>query len=269
MGRLLVLFLVAVLLPSPFVVAKNAAQKPTKITNKDIEEFAESFGIQPGSVDEDRLNRFARRGINTAKTWDDLDSMAVDADLALSRMIKLASMHLRLKGKAKEAKALSAEFNAQWQGYFSASINAKGVGDHAPLIDWLDRWYVKMEDFFGTKFMEMTRLKDIKTFNFTIPVVFQPKGEGRFEPFEPWERDDYVEHFVPFAGAVTYWATWGACTAGTWGLGWITFTCSWAGAAAEHIVMAKMAPSLGGKIWDKYNPEQETTWRKVLRAIGL
>lgn len=271
MIRILTCVFLAIFLPMPFAITTNGeASSPSseKITDQELNDFAKKCGVAVGEKDDQILGRFAKRAINIAKTWDDVDSLAVDSDTALGRMVNLASWHLKRAGENKASKLIVDEYRANFDGYFASKITAKGIGDHAPLSQWLAKWYDKLEAKFGKRFMEITRLKDLKTFNYGIPVVFSPRGESREEPLIPWDRQDYVDHFVPFAGAVSYWAAWGACTAGTWGLGWVTFVCSYAGWAAEYVVMNEIAPGLGAKIWDRYNIP-ETAWRKALKAIGL
>lgn len=269
MIRIISCVLVAIFLPMPFAATTNGQSSPSeKITEAELEDFAAQCGVKPGAKDDRRLGRFAQRAINVSKTWDDIDSLAVDADTALGRMVNLASWHLKRSGEGKASRQIIEEYRASFDGYFVSRITAKGIGDHAPLSEWVAKWYAKLESKFGPRFMEITRLKDLKTFNFGIPVVMSPSGESRVSPVVPWDRQDYIDHFVPFAGAVAYWAAWGGCTAGTWGLGWVTFVCSYAGWAAEYVVMNEVAPGLGGKIWDRYNIP-ETAWRKALKAIGL
>lgn len=267
MLRVFSIVLAAIFMPMPFAPATSGTPSQ-KISDADIADLAKECGIKPGGRDEKRLNRFAQRAVNISKTWDDVDSLAVDADVALGKMVGLASWHLKRVGDGKASKAIVEEYRASFDGYFMDRISAKGIGDHAPISEWVAKWYARLEAKFGQRFMEVTRLKDLKTFNYGIPVVFSPTGEARVVPIVPWERQDYVDHFVPFAGAVAYWAAWGGCTAGTWGLGWVTFVCSYAGWAAEYVVMNEVAPDLGGKIWDRYNVS-ETAWRKALKAVGL
>lgn len=264
MGRLAILFLIAIFFPNPTYSAANKVA-----TEQDIEGFAESFGFKKDrSINSRRLGIFANRGVEAAREYADLEALAHDSDVALDRMVNLAAKFFERKKMKSDAKDLLREYNERFAGYFSNAFYSKAVGDHQPISEWLDRVYVKLEKNFGQTFMEMTRLKDLKTFNFCIPVVFQPRGDRRFEPITPWEREDYIQHFVPFAGAVTYWATWGSCTAATWGLGWVTFVCSIAGNGAEHYVMINLAPKMGGKIWDRYNEEQ-SAFAKILKAMGL
>lgn len=270
MIRIISCVLVAIFLPMPFAATTrgDTSAGSGKVTDQEIIDFARQCGVRPGVKDERKINRFSQRAYNISKSWEDLDALAVDADLALGRMVDMASDHFIRVGDNQNSKRILAEYKKDFEGYFSKNVAAKAIGDHAPMSEWLAKWTRRLEQTFGPRFMEMSRLKDLKTFNYAIPVVFNPQGEIRSTPIVPWERGDYVDHFVPFAGAVAYWVAWGSCTAGAWGLGWVTFLCSWAGWAAEYVVMTEVAPGLGGKIWDRYNIP-ETAWRKALKAIGL
>jgi hypothetical protein len=263
MLRFWFLLMIAIFLPSP--ISANISQAPS---DKEIEQFAKSCGVQPEGKDEQKLNRFAKRAVSISRNWNHLDNLSLDADWALSKMVYLAANHFNRVGDTKSARSIVDEYEFSFSGYFASKMMSKSIGDHAPLSDWMAKWYRRLEAKFGPRFMETTRLKDLKTFNYAIPVVFSPKGEARSNPIIPWAKQDYVDHFVPFAGAVGYWTAWAGCTAGTWGLGWLTFICGSAGWAAEYIIMKEIAPELGADIWEKHNPS-ESNWHQLLHSFGF
>ena len=135
MIRIISCVLVAIFLPMPFAATTrgDTSAGSGKITEAELEDFAEECGVKPGAKDDRRLGRFAQRAINVSKTWDDIDSLAVDADTALGRMVNLASWHLKRSGEGKASRQIIEEYRASFDGYFVSRITAKGIGDHAPL----------------------------------------------------------------------------------------------------------------------------------------
>ena len=186
-----------------------------------------------------------------------LENLARDTDLALEAIIRSAAGHLRAKGYASEAVRIHEEYEASFKGSVlqMTRLSPMDIGDHRPLSIWLAAWYERLEDLLGPKVMEVSRLKDIKTFNFAIPVVFNPTGDPLFPPVVPWGADEYRLHFVPFAGAVSYWLTTVSCSAASWGMGWVTYVCSYAGWGVEYVVMKRFAPRWSDRVYFRANPE--------------
>jgi hypothetical protein len=160
--------------------------------------------------------------------------------VSLNVLVRFGAFQLRRNGHSDEADKLLDE----WQNKFSPMfLNPKGLGDHAPLSDWLANWYVVMELLLGESFMKMTHLDDINIINFAIPVVFNPCDPE-------WDKPEYNLHFTPLAGVLTYWVTWGVCVGATWGSG-ILFICTPIASAGEHIMITFFAPKISDRIYDR------------------
>lgn len=188
----------------------------------------------------------------------DIHQMASKNDEAIERIICTASGILRSKGHTEDAKKLEEE-HALYATAVSDICNdvvRTGIGDHRPLSEWLARVYDKLEQKLGTFVMEATRLKDLKIFNFCIPVVFNPKGDRKINPLTPWGLDEYLVHFVALAGSVAYWVSWAICAGITWGMGAISFLCNLPAMGIEKLVAAKIAPNLGKRIYLRANPNE-------------
>lgn len=184
-----------------------------------------------------------------------LVDLARETDLALEAIIRSAAGHLRARGYAREAVMIHEEYEANFKRavFEMTQLHPTDIGDHRPLSVWLADWYDRLEELLGPKVMEVSRLKDIKTFNFAIPVVFNPTGDPLSPPVTPWGEDEYRLHFVPFAGAVSFWLTTVSCSAASWGLGWVTYVCSYAGWGVEYVVMKRFAPRWSDRIYTRAN----------------
>ena len=150
--------------------------------------------------------------------------------MAMTNMVGLAAKELRDRGYYTTADNMFSEFVTM------SSATAK-LGDHEPLSRWIDDWYIVIEFIVGKRTMELLHLDDIQIMNYAIPVVFDPCNED-------WDEDEYLEHYVPFAGTVTYWTVFGACTAVTFGGGW-WIVCQPAATASETIMIEFFAEDLG------------------------
>ncbi len=196
---------------------------------------------------------------------------------ALDSMFREAARQLRSYAFAMDADQLEQE----WTSYYSPlmlGLIAEDVGDHEPLNEWIADKYARLEYIFGVDLMEITHLRDIWVFNFTIPVVFKPHQA------EQWCIDtlsvhaddtcvrEYGRHFIGtkylqpdpyatevlhhgFSGVATYWIVFAACEAGTYGTG-TAFACSSVATTAEVGIEKYVAPYVSVKIWEKANEQQ-------------
>ena len=180
---------------------------------------------------------------------------AKKVDKSLQNMVRLACFSLRQKGLYEEATRIEREYSERYSNYtFAHAIGAlQDIGDHPPMWEWLDKLEKDLRALLGDFVMQVTRLEDLKTFNYAIPIVLHPDGDIRTEPPTLITKLDYKQHFVPFAGALSYWTAWGVCTGATWGLGAVVFICSPIGMVAERVVETRVAPDLSDKIWERYN----------------
>lgn len=180
---------------------------------------------------------------------------AKNVDKSLQTMVRLAAFTLRKKGFYDEAKRIEDEYGQYYSQYtFNHVIGlVQDIGDHPPMWEWLDQLEKSLRERLGDFVMQVTRLEDLRTFNYALPIVLHPEGDIRQIPPTIITKLDYKQHFVPFAGALSYWTAWGVCTGATWGLGAVVFICSPIGMIAERVVEEKIAPEMSDKIWDRYN----------------
>jgi hypothetical protein len=193
--------------------------------------------------------------LDVKNTLSDRVETAKKVDKSLQNMVRLATFTLRKKGYYEEATRIEQEYSERYSNYtFSHAIGAvQDIGDHPPMWEWLDKLEKDLRALLGDFVMQVTRLEDLKVFNYSIPIVLHPDGDIRTEPPTLITKLDYKQHFVPFAGALGYWTAWGVCTGATWGLGAVIFICSPVGMVAERVVETRIAPDLSDKIWERYN----------------
>ena len=119
------------------------------------------------------------------------------------------------------------------------------AGDHRPLSQWLAKTYDKLEGLLGKRIMHWTRYDDLKVFNYSIPVVFNPNGDP--VTHDQWDMTEYGKHFVPFSGAVSYWSSLATCNAMT--VGWVGYLCGSAAEAPRYVVEKWVAPRVSKRVY--------------------
>jgi hypothetical protein len=162
---------------------------------------------------------------------------------ALNFLIVRAILELRFQGHSEEADQLRDEWKNQNTKFFAKGFGTLDLGDWEAMNEWLVEVHDNLSDKLSEKIMKLTRLNDIKTFNYGIPVVFSPEDPR-------WDVDEYRLHFVPFTGAVSYWATWGACSMGTTGI-LAMIGCPVAGTLAEKVTVKYVAPKLSDRAYER------------------
>jgi hypothetical protein len=200
---------------------------------------------------------------NARKEWKkadmDIAQFAQKNDEAIDRIICTATKVLRAKGYDQEAEDLQKEHSEGYQTAVSdlcAGVVRTGIGDHRPLSQWLAKVYDKLEAKLGTFIMEATRLRDIKIFNYCIPVCFNPKGDPKINPLISWGLDEYLVHFVALASVTAYWVTWAICVGLTWGMGAVSFLCNLPAMGIERLIATKVAPNWGKRVYLRANPNE-------------
>lgn len=199
------------------------------------------------------------------------------ADEAFDAMFARAALELRERGHDAEADQLQAEWTGTYRGTLGARAAPEDVGDHAPFSEWLQTQYAMLEALLGVEVMDFTHLRDIWVANFTLPVIFDPNQSSEWcaEYEAEWddgcakeyERHAAGTHWVPGAGdddgatayrhgglfgVFAYWATYGACTAATWGAG-VFGVCGAAGSVVQIGVERWVAPPVAARIWESRN----------------
>jgi len=173
---------------------------------------------------------------------EDIETVREKTDKVIAHMIDKAAEVLRDHDEGRLAKQLKHEYTLTWSGYLA---NNKAMYDHDPLFDWLNEAYDAIEDALPIPALEAARLDDIKKLNYAAPVTFSP-GIA-------WDKQDYVDHFVPFSKILVYWGAMGACTyySGGAAIG----GCPMAAVTAEEMVGTFIAPQAGGSIYCSSIPE--------------
>ena len=113
---------------------------------------------------------------------------------------------LRDRGDDEMANGLLDQWNQTQNAFF---VSMKDLGDHAPLFQWLDDFFKKLEAKYGSIVMNLPYVKDLITLNFAIPVTFKPHGTWQVSGVD--SRIEYRKHFIPFANIVTYYGSLYGC----------------------------------------------------------
>lgn len=167
--------------------------------------------------------------------------------LALNQIVAKAVYELEYRGYSEDAERIEREWHDQFLNHFAA-YGTMDLGDHAPLMQWLADTYDFLENTLGLRLMSGAGLTDIRVFNFSIPVVFQPRGDARNG--DSWDRAEYRRHFVPFTGGIVFWVSWGACV-GVLGNNWLGITCKPAAGLLRWATEMWVAPGLSDKIYGR------------------
>jgi hypothetical protein len=183
--------------------------------------------------------------------------MAMRADEAVKGWVSMAVFVLKRKGYNAEAKQVEAEYNSKYQSFYTNIYVARGkegIGSHRPMSEWLKEVYDYVEALVGEQVMKLMHLDDIEILNYGLVVALQPGGDRGVTPTEKWTQRDYGLHFVPSAGSITYWVVQIACWAATYGAGAaMPFVCSPVATLSERIIVNRVAPEIGDRIWVRYN----------------
>jgi hypothetical protein len=127
-----------------------------------------------------------------------------------------------------------------WERFKAGNLALLDLGDREPLSQWLALRYDWLESKLGERLMNLSKLSDIKIFNFAIPVVYRPW-------VNEWDMAEYRAHFVPYAGASAYWVARGACGSA------LSFPasllCNGAARGARDVTTTSIAPPLSDEIY--------------------
>jgi hypothetical protein len=161
---------------------------------------------------------------------------------ALNAVVDQAVGALRDQGFQQDADRYAAEWSAHYSSALT-SLSSMAIGDHSPLSDWLKDLYTTLLDKLGATICHDLHLDDIFTLNYGIPVAIHPSGYLG----DSWDSPEYSSHFVPAAGAATYWVTKSACSAAVPGLAGLF--CGTAGSIVRDVVESVIAPPLADYIY--------------------
>ena len=182
-------------------------------------------------------------------------------DQAMNNALQVAQGELINKGYPEYAEAVG----HTWRGVYGASMfNNSGIGAHAPVWAWLAKEYDSVEQLLGREFCISTHIADIKTINYTLPVVFRP-CTFPMDGIQGLRIDEYRDHacgksiqtdevYNGLIPTVVYWSVYGGCSAATSGIGFM-FVCGTVSGIGEQIMANEIAPGLSDDIFHHFCSE--------------
>lgn len=175
-----------------------------------------------------------------------LTAMAERTDKALNGLFWVAIRNLKKHGHYSTAKKMEREWNEQRGKLYTFMRAGRDIGDFEPISLWLAAAYEVLEYTLGYEICRALRLSDIKTFNYTIPVVFSPCKHGFLEFEMHFVHDAKYRGLAP---VVSYWVSVITCSVATYGAGYF-FICSPIGMLVELGMDRWAAPWLAPKIYN-------------------
>lgn len=177
-----------------------------------------------------------------------LVGLAGKTDRALGAIVRVGIINLKRRGYYAEASQLTVGWN-RFSGELPRIVSNRNrnIGDFEPLSVWLALAYEVLEAKLGYQICYTLRLTDIKSINFTIPVVFSPCKYGLNEFQLHFVHDTKYRGLMPL---VSYWITVIVCDVTTFGTG-VFFICSPIGMLVELGFDRVIAPKLAPIIYDK------------------
>lgn len=181
--------------------------------------------------------------------------LAENVEKSLDALIHVAATEIRKKGHSFEADSLESEWFSTYKYSFRSFTNGmRDIGDHAPLSVWLAQKYDQIEFILGVQVCKNTHLSDLKTFNFTIPIVFKPcvfpmdnvSGDRMSEYRKHFSEGNTYYGLVP---VTSYWITYAAITGATFGTGYV-YIASLGATVAEKLI-AMVAPKISDKVYER------------------
>lgn len=190
-----------------------------------------------------RTERMAKQYENDIKSG----RLAKRSSQALNAIIRLAAYKLNRVGHKKQAKDLIYEWEHRWDGEIVRLAESRGIGDHKPLSKWLADKFDMMEFILGKSICEALRLTDIKTINFSIPIVISCVDNISQEEFRSHFVFDYANDYKGLCPVVVYWVSFFSCVGASWGTGFIA--CAPISTGTEWLALNFVAPKLSEPLW--------------------
>jgi hypothetical protein len=202
--------------------------------------------VEPRPISDLQQREIEREVAQQSKT---VTSLGLKGDQAILEIMLYAQKFLDARGDSELSQEIAKNIT-EYTGMITRTyLTASKVGDHAPMSEYINELYAKLEASLGTDLMRLTRLTDIKTVNYTAPVTFQPRGVKN----DKWSMEEYQLHFVPFSGVVAYWSVFTACAGITNGVGVVTFVCVVAGEESRTKIEKEIAPSMSDIVYKEAN----------------
>jgi hypothetical protein len=205
------------------------------------------------TVDEKEINEFAANFMAQPTSFATAEMM----DTTTARIIQRTVAAMRRFNAFQEATRIEMDYQDHYQHFYAErNLGMKEIGQHPPMSVWMEAVHVAVHIKLGDFWCQYFHTHDLFIVNFATPVVFNPSK---------FEKLDYLDHFAGhlisrwkwdhhgLAGVVSYWTSTAVCGAATAGLGVVTFVCNPISTFVEEVMDRKIAPPLGGKIWESAN----------------
>lgn len=181
-------------------------------------------------------------------------------DKAVSTILYIAEHNLRIRGFEYEADEIG-EGRIQFEGFLVQSYLSRDIGSFAPMSKFLDRVETMVEQKLGYKLTYALRITDLKTINYSIPVVFFSACKvGMYEYMAHFCGDIHVnpksQH--PYRGlfpTTSYWTMLVSCSLSTAGL--LSFACSPVAAIGEWAIDGGFSPWLAPRLYQTFCGREE------------
>lgn len=172
---------------------------------------------------------------------------------SLKQLFKIVVYRLKQRGFADEANQIHREWQQINSFYFQNNFELSQLGDHAPLSQWLANTYNRIEKLIGPRLCSIYHFDDVKIINYGFPVSFSPGGNPANGL--AWGKNEYLAHFVPLAGAISYWTGDAVCEAALDSIA--SMICSSSMEIARFNIEQHLAPWIGEQIYLQYNSEEK------------
>lgn len=158
----------------------------------------------------------------------------------MDELVKHSVNELSKRGYGSAAQKVISDYQA-----VRSRMSFQEVGDHAAWSVFLTNLYHLLQTTLGDKVLQATHLDDIWELNYTVPVTFHPTNQE-------WDMVEYRKHFTVFAGLVSYWVSFVACEAISYGAG-IILVCEPIGSMIEKVMQFYIAPPISDKVYKRAN----------------
>lgn len=238
-------------------ISKAAKDEPTDNDYKAAKRYGysksdvlEAYLEKKKTVNVDKLNAEIKKRLNGTE----LERSALIED-TLDAIIGRAVLVLSYEGHHKLADDISYEYEQFYRFALTKNLlKIDEIGDHPPMSEWLDSVHARIHEALGDFLCQYFRFHDLYILNRGIPIIFRPAM---------YDLKDYKDHFAGHliwgwywehhgvAGVAAFWLVDGACIAGSYGLGIITFVCTPIASLAEHVMDKHIAPPIAEAIWKR------------------
>jgi hypothetical protein len=152
--------------------------------------------------------------------------------------------------------------------YAAGLVSLTDIGDHAPLFKWMEDFLTRMAGKYGDIIFKLPFVEDLRTLNFSIPVVFFPKGNWRMNSTVNTAKDriEYRKHFIPFANIVTFYSANYGCiyVIKKYNMDNLNNLCNKAATQLKFVMGRYIAPQLSDWIFNATNHQRTVSSRRMV-----